>query len=97
LDETGFGSRDEDRGRRGMRVSFMKGVRRESRGMVGETPDWTKSLVLCSRMVLSILKSKVNTSQTGEGNMIVSDGSGRMMEVIVLSLHLKETRKITKI
>jgi hypothetical protein len=43
----------------------MKGVRREPRGMVGETPDRTISLVLCSRMVLSILKRKVNTSQTG--------------------------------
>lgn len=29
--------------------------------------------------------------------MIVADGSGRMLEVIVLALHLKGTRKIATI
>lgn len=29
--------------------------------------------------------------------MIVSDGSGRIMEVILLALLMKETRKITKL
>jgi hypothetical protein len=40
-------------------------------------------------MVVSILKGKVNTSQSGEGKMIVADGSGRMLEVMVLTLRLK--------